>query len=32
MGRRTHPIVADQTVWTDAAHPSQVALPVIPAD
>ncbi|MGA1327962.1 MAG: CocE/NonD family hydrolase [Rubrivivax sp.] len=32
MGRHTHQIVADQTVWTDAAHPSHVVLPVIPAD
>ena len=30
MGRHTHQIVADQTVWMDAAHPSHVVLPVIP--
>jgi predicted acyl esterase len=30
MGRHTHLVVAEQTVYDDAAHPSHVVLPVIP--
>ena len=31
MGRHTHTVVARNTVYLDAAHPSHVVLPVIPA-
>ena len=30
MGRHTHLVVAEQTVYADADHPSHVVLPVIP--
>ncbi len=30
MGRHTHQVVAEQTVYTDADHPSHIVLPVIP--
>jgi putative CocE/NonD family hydrolase len=30
MGRHTHTAIAQNTVWLDADHPSQVVLPVIP--
>jgi putative CocE/NonD family hydrolase len=30
IGRHTHQVVAEQTVWSDAAHPSHVVLAVIP--
>jgi predicted acyl esterase len=30
MGRHTHQVVAEQTVYADADHPSHVVLPVIP--
>ena len=31
MGRHTHDVVAEQGVYGDAAHPSHIVLPVIPA-
>jgi uncharacterized protein len=31
IGRQTHMVTADQTVFSDAEHPSKVVLPVIPA-
>ena len=31
IGRHTLQLVADQAVWGDAAHPSHIELPVIPA-
>ena len=31
MGRHTHQVVAHQTVYVDAEHPSHIVLPVIPA-
>ena len=31
IGRHTRQLVADQAVWGDAAHPSHIELPVIPA-
>jgi putative CocE/NonD family hydrolase len=31
IGRHTHMVVAEQTVFSDAEHPSKVVLPVIPA-
>ena len=31
IGRHTHMVVAEQTVFADAEHPSLVVLPVIPA-
>ena len=31
IGRHTHHVVAEQTVFADAEHPSHVVLPVIPA-
>jgi putative CocE/NonD family hydrolase len=30
MGRHTHQVVAEQTVYMDADHPSHIVLPVIP--
>jgi hypothetical protein len=30
MGRHTHTVVAEQRVYSDAAHPSHIVLPVIP--
>ncbi len=30
MGQHTHTVVAEQTVYVDAAHPSHIVLPVIP--
>ena len=30
IGRHTHTVVAEQTVYADAEHPSHVVLPVIP--
>jgi putative CocE/NonD family hydrolase len=32
VGRHTHAIVADNTIYHDAAHPSHVVLPIIPGD
>ncbi|MBV9546257.1 MAG: CocE/NonD family hydrolase, partial [Chloroflexi bacterium] len=32
VGRHTHMVVARNTVYADAAHPSRVILPVIPAE
>jgi uncharacterized protein len=31
VGRHTHMVVAEQTVFSDAEHPSRVTLPVIPS-
>jgi putative CocE/NonD family hydrolase len=31
MGRHTHTVVARNTVYTDAGHPSHIVLPLIPA-
>ncbi len=31
MGRHTHQVTADQTVYADADHPSHIILPIIPA-
>ena len=31
IGRHTHTVVAEQTVFGDAEHPSRVVLPVIPS-
>jgi predicted acyl esterase len=31
MGRHTHQVAAEQTVYVDAEHPSHIVLPVIPA-
>ena len=30
MGRHTHQVVAEQTVYLDAERPSHIVLPVIP--
>ena len=31
MGRHTHQVVAEQTVYCDTERPSRIVLPVIPA-
>ena len=31
IGRHTHEVIAEQTVYADAEHPSHVVLPVVPA-